>query len=141
MSAIAGILGRVTDDANHAALRRMSAALKHRGPDRETTFQSKADASGNGCLLLHRSLATFDDAEQPFTQGAITITYDGPIFSHPRPADVLASLQSLENLRGMFALAAWDDSARTLMLARDALGHRPLYFARGTAEWTLAFAS
>jgi asparagine synthase (glutamine-hydrolysing) len=141
MSAIAGILGRVADDANHAALRRMSAALKHRGPQRESTFQSSADADGNGCLLLHRSLATFDDAQQPFTQGTITLACDGPIFSHPRPADVVGSLHSLESVRGMFALAAWDDSARTLMLARDALGHRPLYFSRGTGSWSLVFAS
>ena len=53
MSAIAGILGRVDDAANLAAIERMSAAMAHRGPDGAATWTSDADAP---CAVVHRML-------------------------------------------------------------------------------------
>ena len=149
MSAIAGILGRVDDAANREALQRMLSAMERRGPDGGGTWTSGADENGNGCLLGHRRLATLDDSPQPISDATLALSCDGSIFSHPSAADVLRELkcspaQALPRLRGMFALALWDESARVLLLARDPLGQRPLYFAhnRATSDgWSLAFAS
>lgn len=149
MSAIAGILGRVDDPANRAALEHMSAAMVHRGPDASGKWASQPDADGNGILLAHRRLTVLDKSDQPLVDGKQVLVSDGSIFSHPQGRDVVGALRdgnggALSKLRGPFALALWDDSKRELLLARDALGHKPLYFVRKfTAQesWSLAFAS
>ena len=149
MSAIAGILGRVDDAANLAAIERMSAAMSHRGPDGAATWTSDADATGNGCLLAHRRLITLDPTPQPLTAGDQTLVADATVFTHPQARDILDTLAAggstgLEKLRGMFALALWNNTKRELLLARDALGHKPLYFCANpnrNGTWSLAFAS
>src|SRR5687768_16708819 len=139
MSAIAGILGPRSDASNRAAFERMLAAMTHRGPDGEGLSES-----ANGSALLgHRALLTLDPTHQPVSDGKLTLACDGSIFSHPSMGDVLRDPE-LSKLRGMFAIALWDESAKSLTLARDPLGHRPLYFARngsGHGAWTIAFAS
>jgi asparagine synthase (glutamine-hydrolysing) len=148
MSAIAGILGRIDDAANVAALERMSAAMAHRGPDGHATWTSDADAQGNGCLLAHRRLVTLDSSPQPLVRGEVALVADATVYTHPSAADVLDALTSaplgLETLRGMFSLAIWNSATRQLLLARDPLGHKPLYVCvnaeRGGA-WSVAFAS
>ena len=59
MCGIAGIVGRV-NDTNRAALGRMSAAMVHRGPDGDGTWESPPDERGEGVLLAHRRLAILD---------------------------------------------------------------------------------
>ncbi|MDI1483024.1 asparagine synthase-related protein [Polyangium sp. y55x31] len=73
--------------------------------------------------------------------GRFTLVFDGDVAS---PESVLAAYaahgkRAIESLRGAFALGLWDATERTLLLARDPLGVRPLYFA--TAPGKLAFAS
>ena len=53
MCGIAGIVGTV-NDRHREALRRMTAALAHRGPDREGFWASEPDHEGRGCLLVRR---------------------------------------------------------------------------------------
>lgn len=56
----------------------------------------------------------------------------------------LSGFDAVRDLRGMFAIAVWDPRRRELLLARDALGIKPLYVARNpdpNGDWTLAFAS
>jgi asparagine synthase (glutamine-hydrolysing) len=150
MSAIAGILGRIDDPTNREALDRMLAAMVHRGPDGVGKWNGDRDASGNGCLLAHRRLTTLDASEQPVTTGEKTLVADASIFSHPRALDILRELHCDDaaarvlRLRGAFALALWDEPVRCLLLARDPLGHKPLYFCRNpdaSGKWSLAFAS
>ncbi|MEO6435283.1 MAG: asparagine synthase-related protein [Tepidisphaeraceae bacterium] len=149
MSAIAGILGRVDDAANRAAIECMSAAMAHRGPDGHGTWTSDADAQGNGCLLAHRRLVTLDTSHQPLVNGDKTLVTDATIFTHPQGGDVLRDLAhdapaGLAKLRGAFALALWDGANRQLLLARDPLGHKPLYCCLNPdrdGAWSLAFAS
>jgi asparagine synthase (glutamine-hydrolysing) len=170
MCGIAGILGRV-DDRNRAALKRMSEAMVHRGPDGTGTFQSTPGADGRGALLAFRRLAILDlspTGEQPMIDprtGRVLIvngeiynyqelrhrlTGAGETFRSTGDAEVLLRCLALQghaavrSLRGMFALASWDPARRTLLLARDPLGIKPLYIARCTdraAGWSLAFAS
>ena len=141
MSAIAGILGCVDDPVNRSALDKMSAAMHHRGPDGSGQWRSRADSHGNGILLAHRRLAVLDKSDQPLVDGTRVLLTDGSIFSHPQGQDVMRELRvggnaALAKLRGAFALALWDDSTRQLLLARDALGHKPLYFVRGSTAQT-----
>ncbi|MCC7350631.1 MAG: asparagine synthase (glutamine-hydrolyzing) [Phycisphaerales bacterium] len=153
MCGIAGIIGRV-DDANRAALSRMSAAMKHRGPDGEGFWVSDADEAGNGCLLAHRRLSILDlstSASQPMTDPRTgqVIVFNGEIYNFQQLRDELTSAgesfqstgdtavmlrllslqgqRAVERLRGMFAFALWDSSSRQLMLGRDPLGIKPLY--------------
>lgn len=148
MSAIAGILGRVDDPANRVALDRMSAAMIHRGPDASGRWIGGPDAHGNGILLAHRRLTVLDRSDQPLVDGSKVLLSDGSIFSHPQGQDILREFRvsgntALAKLRGAFALALWDDSTWQLLLARDPLGHKPLYFVCGSSAqtWFLAFAS
>ncbi|HKS16785.1 MAG TPA: asparagine synthase (glutamine-hydrolyzing) [Planctomycetota bacterium] len=170
MCGIAGILGRPTP-LNREALRRLSEALSHRGPDGHGFYESPADARGNACLLAHRRLAILDlttAADQPmvdrgrpaamvyngeiynYTDLRSRLSAEGETFSSSGDTEVLfralmkRGAAACRDLRGMFAFAWWDESARRLLLARDALGIKPLYVARNpdpNGAWSLVFAS
>jgi len=163
MAGIAGILGR-TSDANVDALSRMSAALSHRGPDGHASLVTPSDEHGNGCLLAYRHLAVLDadrggESPQPVMRDGKAMAFDGSILNYRDLASgddksghaetVFRHLsqrgaQALNDFRGTFAMALWDDAKRTLILARDPLGHRPLYVARNPqpgSTWSLMFAS
>src|SRR2546429_7845120 len=59
MCGIAGIIGRIGEE-NRVALRRMTSAMAHRGPDGEGFWESSGDERGWGALLTHRRLAILD---------------------------------------------------------------------------------
>lgn len=170
MCGIAGILGRV-DERNRGALTRMSAALVHRGPDDQGTWESVPDERGQGALLAFRRLAILDlspAGAEPMVD-ALTghvLVFNGEIYNFKDLRQRLVAaghtfrstgdaavmlralstegLSAVSSLRGMFALAVWDPARRSLLLARDPLGIKPLYFARASdpgAGWTFAFAS
>jgi asparagine synthase (glutamine-hydrolysing) len=138
----------------------MAARIVHRGPDDEGIFT-------DGSLgLAHRRLTILDTSRrgrQPMAtrDGAFTITYNGEVYNFlelkedlaarghefrtKTDTEVLLHLYEehgdafLERLNGMFAFALWDRSRRRLLLARDRLGIKPLYYT-----WTadgIAFAS
>src|SRR6185312_14104613 len=134
MCGIAGILGRI-DEANQAALRRMSRALTHRGPDAEGFWTGAPDDRGHGCMLAHRRLSILDlsdAAAQPMSDptGAKTITFNGEIYNYRElRSDLTAAGQTFDStgdtavmlrllaverpdavakLRGMFAFGLWD---------------------------------
>lgn len=118
--------------------------LRHRGPDDQST------AGGAGWWLGFRRLAILDlteHARQPmsFGQGRYTLAFNGEIynFQELRSGEVTSSgdtavlgslLESnpvegvLSRLRGMFAFAWWDDRDRSLVVARDHFGIKPLYY-------------
>jgi asparagine synthase (glutamine-hydrolysing) len=134
-------------------LQRMSAGLAHRGPDDEGLWQSPDRA----CGFAHRRLAIIDlspGGHQPMHDpltGA-TIVFNGEIYNYRElrqrcieqgctfrtesDTEVILALYRLHgtgclrHLRGMFALAIWDPRDRTLFLARDRLGKKPLNYAR-----------
>jgi asparagine synthase (glutamine-hydrolysing) len=162
MCGIAGVLywsDQFGFDATRTATD-LSAALAHRGPDGEGTFTDR------GVLLVHRRLAIIDPtprAKQPMTtpDGRYTIVFNGEIYNYcelradlaragvpfvtASDTEVLLALivrdgvPALARARGMFALAVWDRSARTLTVARDRFGIKPLYIAK--REGRVAFAS
>src|SRR5438128_5047172 len=170
MCGIAGIIGRI-GDRNRAALKRMSDAMIHRGPDDQGAWESPPDSRGFGALLAHRRLAILDlspAGAQPMVDpvSGHVIVYNGEIcnfqelrerlsasgqtFASSGDTAVLVRALGLQgadavaSLRGMFAFASWDPQRRQLLLARDPLGMKPLYVACSgdpSADWSLAFAS
>lgn len=146
-------------DATRAAVE-LSAALAHRGPDGEGRFADR------GLLFVHRRLAIIDPTpggRQPMTtpDGRYCLVYNGEIYNYRElrleleqagvrfrsssDTEVLLALivrdgiGALSRARGMFALALWDAVARTLTVARDRFGIKPLYIAATPAR--VAFAS
>ena len=170
MCGIAGIIGRIADE-NRLALRRMTSAMSHRGPDGVGFWESSADEQGWGVLLGHRRLAILDlspAGAQPMVDplAGHVIVFNGEIYNFQELRDRLLAggerfdstgdtqvmlrmlarngADAVREFRGMFAFASWDPVARTLLLARDPLGIKPVYLARNPdaeGSWALAFAS
>src|SRR5258705_6371117 len=169
MCGLAASVGHL-DPAVEAAVERMSAAQLHRGPDAGAAWRSAADGS-RGVVLAHGRLAIIDlspEANQPMhdeTTGNVLV-FNGEIYGFEPLRDELRArgvafhtrsdtevvlrayavwgTQCLERLRGMFALALWDAARRTLLVARDRVGIKPLYFARtvdAEGRATILFAS
>jgi asparagine synthase (glutamine-hydrolysing) len=160
MCGIAGIIHLDRDKTVDAErLRRMRDVLRHRGPDAEGLW---IDGSVG---FAHRrlSIVDIDGGAQPMSNGDGTarITYNGEIYNHP---ELKAELEAkghryrtrcdtetilhiykgegeacVHRLRGMFAFALWDSIREQLLLARDRLGIKPLYYALTSNE--LIFAS
>jgi asparagine synthase (glutamine-hydrolysing) len=151
MCGIAGIVAvdRLDQDAPSRATR-MRDVITHRGPD-EAGLHCDAHAA-----LAHRRLSIVDlsTGQQPLSNedGSVWIVFNGEIYNH---ADVRAELEAhghvyrtksdtetivhayeqwgeacVDRLRGMFAFAIWDASKRRLLLVRDRLGIKPLYWGR-----------
>ncbi len=161
MCGIAGIMDlNAAREIDRDALKRMTDALAHRGPDGEGYFYE------DGLGLGHRRLAIIDPkgGHQPFISSSSTtvLNFNGEIYNFQTlkstmkaaglsfrtesDTEVLAELwdqkgpATLSDLGGMFALSIWDKNTRTLTLARDRLGEKPLYYAV-TDDGFFVFAS
>lgn len=137
----------------------MTSAIEHRGPD------EAGHGIHPGVALGMRRLSIIDVAgsHQPVTteDGQVTAVFNGEIFNFPELRAELAAkghrlvtqgdsetivhlyeeygIDFVRRLRGMFAIALWDKSRRRLVLVRDRMGVKPLYYASTPAG--LAFAS
>lgn len=161
MCGIAGFVdpgARVADP--EAVLGRMTSAVLHRGPDDEGRFV------GDGAWLGHRRLSIIDLAggHQPLASedGSVVIVFNGEIynfeglrdglrerghvFATNSDTEVLVHLYEekgralLDDLVGMFAFALWDRRRRRLLVARDRMGQKPLYWCE-TPGGGFAFGS
>ena len=170
MCGIAGLIGRM-DETNRTALKRMSDAMSHRGPDGEGFWEASSDDGGWGVMLAHRRLSILDltnAAAQPMidpTAGNVVVL-NGEIYNYVELRNELLSAghnfqstgdtavmlralsidgrHAVKTLRGMFAFAFWDVRNRSLIICRDPLGIKPLYVARNAdsrGAWSLVFAS
>jgi asparagine synthase (glutamine-hydrolysing) len=159
MCGIAGLLAR-GGAPDEGAVRRMNAALRHRGPDAEGLW-----ARGSA-VLGHRRLSIIDlspEATQPLLSedGAIGVVVNGEIynfvelradlvrrghtFRSSSDSEVVVHLYEeygdgfVTRLQGMFAFALWDSTRERLVLARDRAGKKPLFYRALPSG--LAFAS
>lgn len=153
------------DNGAKATVRRMAERISHRGPDDEGVW---ADIEA-GIALGHRRLAILDlsrAGHQPMASqsGRYVMAYNGEIYNFERlraelaasghaPAwrghsDTEVALAAIEawglskaltRFNGMFALALWDRETRRLVLARDMIGEKPLYY--GDVGGTFVFGS
>ena len=155
-----GIAGRVNlhGPASADLVAAMTHALAHRGPDDAGMLVDGSVALG------HRRLSIIDLAggAQPMAneERTVWLVYNGEVYNHdalrrelaPRHrfrtrSDTEAVIHLFEEegaacvrkLRGMFAFAAWDSRRRRLVLARDRLGIKPLFYAHTSSG--IAFAS
>jgi len=162
MCGIAGVLG-ADAERGRTLTAGMLTAMVHRGPDQDGFWQS---GSAPGVSLGHRRLSILDLSEagrQPMIDGpsGAVIVFNGECYnflelkseleqagrrfvSTSDTEVVLAAFlewgeAALARLRGMFAIAIWDPQSETVLLARDRLGIKPLYYARSNG--CLLFAS
>ena len=162
MCGIAGVLWQAERASVGDRVARMHGAIAHRGPDDRGSWQSP-----NGhAAYAHTRLSIIDTSSsghQPMSSadGRFTITYNGEIYnyqtlrrtlaaagvsfrSHSDTEVILRMYESagpafVEQLRGMFAFAIWDEREQTCFLARDRFGIKPLYYHE--AGDVLTFAS
>ena len=160
MCGICGKLNFATGVAVEAGIiRTMLDTIRHRGPDDEGLYL------GSQVGLGHRRLSIIDlsSGHQPISNedGCIWIVFNGEIYNYQELRSFLLSKghlfktrtdtevivhlyeelgpDCLEKLRGMFAFAIWDEKKKSLFLARDRVGIKPLYYA--LSENSLVFAS
>jgi len=158
MCGIVGWLGTLADSENYA--QRTAKKLRHRGPD------AYGIRSWPMATLVHTRLSIIDlspAGAQPMgnEDGNVWTIFNGEIYNHRElrhdletrghvfkghsDAEVLPYLYEEEGpnfvskLRGMFAIALYDNRSRTMILARDRFGIKPLFYAPGARR--LAFAS
>jgi asparagine synthase (glutamine-hydrolysing) len=150
-----GICGKLNFDlekpVSSGLLKRMADTISHRGPDDEGYY-----LSGQVGLGFRRlSIIDLATGHQPLSNedGTIWIVFNGEIYNFEQLRDdllarghvfrtrtdteVIVHLYEefgpacVERLRGMFGFAIWDERLRSLMLARDRVGIKPLYYAIG----------
>ena len=149
MCGIAGILTSNQDLISQPICNKMAASLQHRGPDGLGIW-----IDNNSLALIHTRLSILDlsdSGHQPMhsSSGRYVISFNGEIYNHLKlrkdlkskvfqghsdTETLLACIEewglelTLKKCEGMFALALWDRSKKILMLARDRLGEKPLYY-------------
>ena len=165
MCGIAGVHGLEAFESLNNALactKRMVDAVSHRGPDAEGVWTDEEHV-----VLGHRRLSildTRDEANQPFHMGSDVLVFNGEVYNYlelRRELEaegahrfvtqgdtevVLAALRhwgldrALNRMNGMFAMAWWSATERRLVLVRDRLGIKPLYWHQ-TERGSVFFAS
>lgn len=161
MCGIAGLISHTPEDRIGAML----ASIEHRGRDDDGVFVSDTFTRDLKACLGHRRLSIIDTSaagHQPFStaDGRFCLTYNGEIYNY---LDVRKELEAegenfvtqcdtevlikafrvwgvdcLDKLNGMFAFAVWDDREKTLILARDRVGLKPVYYAQAGDSFVFA---
>ncbi|SRR5579883_60659 len=149
-----GICGKLNFDlqapVSRPLLKAMTDHIEHRGPDDEGYYTS----TGVGLGFRRLSIIDLSTGHQPISNedGTVWIVFNGEIYNYrslrteliakghvfrsDTDTEVIVHLyeelgeRCLEKLRGMFAFAIWDDRNKTLFLARDRVGIKPLYYYR-----------
>lgn len=158
MCGIAGILSSSIDlRAEKPVIEKMSSSLKMRGPD------GKGEYVDRNIALIHRRLAVIDveKGAQPMRFGNYIIVYNGELYNTDEVRDMLKSFgysfdthcdtevvlkafdkwgeNSVKKLNGIFAYAVYNEKDKSLYIARDRIGVKPLYYSSKKEQ--LAFAS
>jgi asparagine synthase (glutamine-hydrolysing) len=161
MCGLVGILHRGSLPDAPARIRAMASSIAHRGPDGEGFFDDSDIALG----FRRLAIVDLETGHQPMANedGAVRVVFNGEIYNHRElraelearghrfatdHSDTEVLVHGWEEwgatlparLNGMFAFAVWDHRQRTLLLARDRLGVKPLYLAEGP-RGELLFAS
>ena len=152
-------------DVSRPVLERMTNVLSHRGPDDAGYFYSPEqcpEQTRAWCGLGHRRLSIIDLAggHQPLSNedGTIWIAFNGEIYNYRELKEPLRQqghhlatssdtevivhlyeqygVDCVQHLRGMFAFAIWDEKRQRLLLARDRMGQKPLFYRQESGRLT-----
>ncbi|HKE05282.1 MAG TPA: asparagine synthase (glutamine-hydrolyzing) [Blastocatellia bacterium] len=157
-----GILGFInidrTQPADERTARAMAAAIVHRGPDDEGFYFKDNVALG----MRRLSIIDLATGRQPISNedGSVHVVFNGEIYNYPElrrrllvrghqfsthsDTEVIVHLYEdygddlVDHLNGMFAFALWDDRRQRLLVARDRMGEKPLYFTRTANSFVFA---
>jgi asparagine synthase (glutamine-hydrolysing) len=159
MCGIVGIIDRTGNPVRPFDVEAMASTLAHRGPDGEGVYVDGPVGLGHRRL----SIIDLDAGQQPLSNedGTVWVTYNGEIYNHQELAKELIGYghqfktrcdtevivhayeqwgaDCVQRFNGMFAFAVYDVRSRTVFLARDRIGIKPLFYL-ATAD-TVAFAS
>lgn len=159
MCGICGVYSLVGEPADAGLVKRMCDSIRHRGPDDEGMV--RMDGLGMGMRRL--SIIDLHTGHQPISNedGSVWIVFNGEIYNYIELRDSLVKkghkfstssdtecivhlyedegIACLERLRGMFAFALYDARRKSLLIARDRLGVKPLFYR--IAGKTIAFGS
>lgn len=154
-----GIVGFLTSKSSEIpepqVLRGMRDLLIHRGPDDQGEYVRPLDEKGPFVYFGHRRLSIIDlvSGQQPLSNedGTVWVILNGEIYNFTELREMLKTLghrfktnsdtevivhsyeeygeDCLKQLNGMFAVGIWDDNKKQLLLARDRLGKKPLYYS------------
>ncbi len=148
MCGIAGIFYfKQGDHKDQSLIRRMTAAMAHRGPNAEGFFvddqialghrrlsiidlseganQPFADHSGRYQMVFNGELFNFQEVKATITDHAYTTTGDTEVLIE---AFARRGVDCVKQFKGMFAFAIWDTVEKALYLVRDRMGVKPLYY-------------
>jgi len=149
MCGIAGIVSFEGKPVSEQELHKMCSAIAHRGPDDEGFYFG----AGVGLGMRRLSIIDLNSGRQPVSNedGSVWVVFNGEIynfqelrrqmegrghvFSTRSDTETIVHLyeeygkQCVDHLRGMFAFALWDKRRKQLLVARDRLGIKPLYYA------------
>lgn len=155
MCGVVAIVGPWSRDQQTQLAQAMAARLAHRGPDGQGCWYTPLEG-GFGLTLAHRRLAIVElstDGAQPMQRGPLHLTFNGEVYNHDAlraelreqgatfatrtDTEVLLALcerdgpeRALQRVNGPLAMVLWDEQQRTLWLARDRFGKKPLYYLR-----------
>jgi asparagine synthase (glutamine-hydrolysing) len=155
---IAGIVSLQGGGIREDILRHMNNRMRHRGPDDEGVL-----VNGRAGLSQRRlSIIDLSSGHQPMTteDGGIWVTFNGEIYNFQQLRPELEGLghrfrtnsdtesilhgyeqwgvECVRHLRGMFAFALWDAQRQRLLLARDRVGKKPLFYAQADGQFLFA---
>ncbi|MCX6880608.1 MAG: asparagine synthase (glutamine-hydrolyzing) [Verrucomicrobia bacterium] len=157
MCGIAGFIGK----GDRPLLERMCQSISHRGPDEDGVFI----APGIGLGMRRLSIIDLAGGHQPISNedGTVVVVFNGEIYNYEELTASLKShghlfktnsdtetivhlyedhgLKFVEHLRGMFAIALWDTRKRRLVLVRDRIGEKPLFYQYDEDDGSLLFGS
>jgi asparagine synthase (glutamine-hydrolysing) len=160
MCGICGVVDVRSAEPAAELLERMCAAMVHRGPD----DQGMVRGPGYGLAMRRLSIIDVEGGQQPVHNESKTVwaVFNGEIYNYRELRSVLLAHdhtfhslsdtevlvhayeewgdECIQRLNGMFALAIWDARKRRLLLARDRIGIKPLYYCLTEGD-QLAFAS
>jgi asparagine synthase (glutamine-hydrolysing) len=136
-------------DASRALIRRMCDVIRHRGPDDEGVWVEEGVAFG----MRRLSIIDLSTGHQPIhnEDGTVWIVFNGEIYNYRQLRDELQAAghtfytatdtevivhayeqwgaDAIARLRGMFGVAIWNTRTRSLLVARDRIGIKPMYYA------------
>lgn len=161
-----GIVGLLAANLTRAELAQLNDRLAHRGPDDAGVYVGEGVALATRRLSIidveggHQPLSNAACVEHGRSPGPVWITYNGEVFNAPElRAELIAAghhfrtqtdtevivhayeawgEMAVARLHGMFAFGLWDAPRRRLLLARDRLGIKPLYYAQAAGRFVFA---